>query len=153
MKYRSDKAINYTACTRVYLREVRRRHGKGHHGLLLLRIEGKRCIVICTILSSSLVGPKLLVLEALVSKVTSLIAIKVGLSIVRPIKAITAVSIVIVGPTIIHCPILCLIEGFLWSIIITAITATTVLVVVIVPSASGVTIPAIVSISATSTAP
>lgn len=110
--------------------------------------------MICTILSSSLVGSKLLVLETLVSKATSLIAIKVGLSIVSPIKAIIAVSIVITGPTIIRRPILCRVtEGFLWSVVITVITAVTVLAVVIVPSASGVTVPAIISISATSTAP
>lgn len=110
--------------------------------------------MICTIWSSSLVGTKLLVLETLASKVTSLTAIKVGLSIVSPIKAIIAVFIVTAAPITVCCPILCLVtEGFLWSVVVTAIIAVTVLVVIIVPSASGVTISAIVSIPATSTAP
>lgn len=137
-----------------YLGEVRRGHGKWHHGLhwLLLRVERKRRVVICTILSSSLVDTQLFALEPLVSKATSLTAIKVGLSIVvSPTKAITAVSIVIAGPITVCCPILCRItEDFLWS---TVVTAATVLAIVIVPSTAGVTIPAIVSIPATSTAP
>lgn len=125
-----------------YLGKVRRGHGKGHHGLLLW-VKGKLCAVICTIWSSSLVA-----------KVTILIATKVGLSIVRPIKGSIAVSIVIAGPITVWCPILHFItEDFLWSVVITAITAATVLTVVIVTSTVGVTIPPIISKPATSTAP
>lgn len=142
-------------CTR-YLREVRRGHGKGHHGLhwLLLRVKWKLRVVICAVLNSSLVGSARFVLETLVSIATSLAAIKVGLSIVSPIKAIIAVPIVIAGSTTVRCPVLCrTTKGFLWSVIITAIVAATVLAVVIVPPASRITIPAIISIPATSTAP
>lgn len=142
---------------RVYLGKVRWGHGKGHHGLcwLLLRVEGKLCVVICTVLSSSLVGTKLLVLETRVSKIRSLSAIKVGLSIISPVKATITVPIVSIGPITVRCPVLCLgTEGFLWSAVITTIIAATVLaVVIIVPSTSRVTIPPIISIPATSTAP
>lgn len=105
-----------------------------------------------TILTSSLVGLALLVLKSLVSEGTRLI--KVGLSVISPAEAVIAVSVVVAGPVTVCCPVLWLIvEGFLWSIVVTVIVAATVLVVVKVPSASGETIPPIVSIPATSTAP
>lgn len=130
-----------------YLWKVRRGNRKGHLGLLL-RIEGKLCVVICTILSSSL-ADELFALETLAPKATCLTATKAGLSIISPIKAISTVSIVTAGPISIRCSILCLVtEGFLWSVIITAITSA----VVIVPSTSRVTVPTIIPIP-TSTAP
>lgn len=107
-----------------------------------------------SILSSSLVGLKRFILESRVPKTTSLIAIKVGLSIITPTEAVIAVSIVITGPITVSTTVWHLATvHFLWSIVVTAIAAATVLAVVIVPSASGVTIPTIVSIPATSTAP
>lgn len=161
MKYRlhnkGNKLYCVCRCAQVYLGKVRWGHGKGHDGLhwqLLLGVEGKLGIVVRTIQSSSLVGLKLLILESLVSKANRLIAIKVGLSIVSTIEAIIAVSIVITGPITVRYPVLCLVtEDFLWSVVVTAIAAATVLAVVKVPSASRETIPAIISIPATSTAP
>lgn len=129
------------------LRECRRGHGELHGLWHLLGVEGERWRVVHAVLNAPLTGTKLLVLIALVSIATRLIA-KVTLSViaVTPIKATTAAAVVAARS------ILSLVSKHLLLPI--RVTITVVLAVAVeVPPAAGVAIPAIVPIPPTSPSP
>lgn len=130
------------------LRECRRGHGELHGLWHLLGVEGERWRVVHAVLNAPLTGTKLLVLIALVSIATRLIA-KVTLSViaVTPIKATTAAAVVVAARSI-----LSLVSKHLLLPI--RVTITVVLAVAVeVPPAAGVAIPAIVPIPPTSPSP
>lgn len=131
------------------LRECRRGHGELHGLWHLLGIEREWWRVVHAVLNAPLIGTKLLVLIALVSITTRLIA-KVTLSIIAitPIKATAAAAAVVVAAR----SILSLVSKHLLLPI--RVTITVVLAVAVeVPPAAGVAIPAIVPIPPTSPSP
>lgn len=121
----------------------RERHGRCH----LLGVERERWRVVHAVLDSPLVGSKLLVLIALVSVPTRLIA-EVTLSIiaVTPAKAATAAAIVTARS------VLSFVSKHL--LLPERVTVAVILAVAVeVPPAARVTIPTVIPIPSTSTTP
>lgn len=130
------------------LRECRGGHGERHGLLHLLRVKGERWRVVHAVLNAPLIGTKLLVLIALVSIATRLIA-ETTLSViaVTPIKAATAAAVVATRSVL---SLVC--KHFLLPIRVTTITVV-LAVAVEVPPAAGVAIPAVIPKPPTSPSP
>ena len=136
------------------LRELRR-HGVGHQRRrMLLRSlclgEGERGMT-HTILCTSLTRGKLLSLEITLTSESTVLVVKVGLSI-----TVVAASTVAVGAAVVAAPvasILCVCaKSFVWSIVIASTTIPVSKTAKITPS-RGIPIPAVISKATTSASP
>lgn len=129
------------------LRERWRGHGERHGLWHLLGVEGERGRVVHAVLDGPLVGSKLLVLIALVSVPTRLIA-EVTLSViaVAPVEAATGAAIVTARSVLSFVP-----KHLLLPVRVTIAVVLT--IAVEVPPAARVAIPPVIPIPSTSTSP